>query len=100
MSGSKGITLSSSRERQETSRGNPRQRKKVIRVKVKKFDVLTVPLEVEYENPILGRLFGLFVWLMLVRVKKFNLTMNGKPIFSFYRLIVPRFLKGGGADEE
>jgi hypothetical protein len=72
----------------------------VIRVKVKKFDVLTVPLEVEYKKPILGRVFGLFIWLMLVRVKKFNLTMNGKPISSFYRLIVPRFLKGGGADAE
>lgn len=69
-------------------------------MKVKKFDVLTVPLEVEYENPILGRLFGLFVWLMLIRFKKFNFTMNGQPVFSFYRLIVPRFLKGGGADAE
>lgn len=69
-------------------------------MKVKKFDVLTVPLEVEYENSVLGRLFSLFAWLMLVRVKKFNLTMNGKPISSFYRLIVPRFLKGGGDDAE
>lgn len=65
-------------------------------MKVKKFDVLTVPLEVEYENPVFGRLFGLFAWLMLVRVKKFNFTMNSQPVFSFYRLIVPRFLKGGG----
>ena len=64
-------------------------------MKVKKFDVLTVPLGVEYENPILGRLFDLFAWLMFVRVKKFNFTMNGQPVFSFYRLIVPRFLKGG-----
>lgn len=100
MSGSKGITLSSSRERRAVSRGNLRQRKKVIRVKVKKFNVLTVPLEVEYKKPILGRVFGLFIWLMVVRVKKFNLTMNGKPIFSFYTLIVPRFLKGGGIDAE
>lgn len=100
MSGSKGITLSSSRERRAVSRGNLRQRKKVIRVKVKKFNVLTVPLEVEYKKPILGRVFGLFIWLMVVRVKKFNLTMNGKPIFSFYTLIVPRFLKGGGDDAE
>lgn len=69
-------------------------------MKVKKFDVLTIPLEVEYKKPILGRVFGLFIWLMLVRVKKFNLTMNGKPISSFYRLIVSRFLKGGGADAE
>lgn len=69
-------------------------------MKMKKFDMLTVPVEVEYENPILGRLFGLFAWLMLVRVKKFNLTINGQPVSSFYRLIVPRFLKGGGADAE
>lgn len=46
-------------------------------MKVKKFNVLTVPLEVEYKKPILRRVFGLFIWLMLVRVKKFNLTMNG-----------------------
>ena len=69
-------------------------------MKVKKFDVLIVPVEVEYKKPILGRLFGLLCWLMVVRVKKFNLTMNGKPIFSFYTLIVPRFLKGGGDDAE
>ena len=96
MSGSKGITLSNSRERQATSRGNPHQRKKVIRVKMKKFDVLIVPVEVEYKKPIRGRLFALFCRLMLVRFKKFDFTMNGQPIFSFYRLIVPRFLKGGG----
>lgn len=69
-------------------------------MKVKKFDVLTVPLEVEYTSPLLGRLFGLAAWLMLVRVKKFNFTLNGKPIFSFWRLIVPRFVKGGASLEE
>lgn len=67
---------------------------------MKKFDVLTVPLEVEYEKPILGWLFGLFCWLMLIRVKKFNVTMNNETIGSFYRLIIPRFLKGGVADAE
>lgn len=69
-------------------------------MKVKKFDVLIVPVEVEYKKPILGRLFGLLCWLMVVRVKKFNFTMNGQPIFSFYRLIIPRFLKGGGDNAE
>ena len=69
-------------------------------MKVKKFDVLIVPLEVEYLKPIMGRLFCLLAWLMLIRFKKFNFTMNGQPVFSFYRLIVPRFLKGGRADEE
>lgn len=68
--------------------------------RVKKFDVLTVPLEVEYKKPILGRVFGLFAWLLLVKFKKFNATMNGQPAFSFYRLIVPRFQKGGGDDAE
>lgn len=68
--------------------------------KIKKFDVVTVPVEVEYINPVLGRLFGLVAWFMLVRVKKFNLTMDNAPVCSFYRLIVPRFLKGGGVCEE
>lgn len=69
-------------------------------MKVKKFNVLTVPLEVEYENPILGRLFCLLCLVMLVRFKKFNFTMNDQPIFNFYRLIIPRFLKGGEDDAE
>lgn len=38
----------------------PRQRKKVIRVTVKKFDVLTVLLEVGYDMRVRGRLLGLF----------------------------------------
>lgn len=69
-------------------------------MKVKKFDILAVPLEVEYKKPILGRLFGLLCWLMLVKVKKFNVTMNNQPVFSFYRLIIPHFLKDGEADAE
>lgn len=44
--------------------------------------------------------FDVFAWLMLVRVKEFNLTVNGKPLSRFYRLIVPRFAKGGDGDEE
>lgn len=68
--------------------------------KVNKFGVLNVPLQVEYPSPIIGRLFSAVAWLMLVRVKKFNITMNNKTVCSFYRLIVPRFVKGGGADAE
>lgn len=67
---------------------------------MKKIDVLPVTLEVEYNSPILGRVFAFFAWLMLVRFKKFNLTMNKKTVCSFYRLIVPRFVKGGGVVEE
>ena len=65
--------------------------------RVKKFDILIVPIEVE---PILGRLFGALAWLMVARVKKFSLTMNGQSVLSFYRLIVPRFLKGGVSGEK
>ncbi len=68
--------------------------------KMRKFEVLIVPVEVEYKKPILGRLYGALVWLMVVRVKKLNFTMNGKSIFYFYRLIVPRFVKGGDSGEE
>lgn len=68
--------------------------------KIRKIDILPVPLEMEYNSPVLGRVFAFFVWLMLVRFKKFNVTMNNKTMCSFYRLIVPRFVKGGGADAE
>lgn len=69
-------------------------------MKMKKIDVLSVPLEVEYKHPLLGRVFAFFVWLMLVRFKKFIFTMNGVPVCSVYRLIIPRFMKGGGICEE
>lgn len=71
--------------------------------KIKKIDILPVTLEVEYKNPILGRVFAFFAWLMLVRFKKFkkfNMTMDNRTVCSFYRLIVPRFVKGGGVVEE
>ncbi len=68
--------------------------------KIKKIDILPVTIEVEYKNPILGRVFASLAWLMLVRFKKSNLTMNNKTVCSFYRLIVPRFVKGGGVVEE
>ncbi len=68
--------------------------------RVKKFDVLHIPVEVEYEKPILGWFFCVLAWLIIIRVKKFNLTMNDKTVCSFYRLIFPRFVKGGEAGEK
>ncbi len=67
--------------------------------RVKKFDVLIVPVEVEYKKPIRGRLFGALAWLMVVRVKKFNLTIKNRTVCRFYRLIIPHFLKGGVSGE-
>ena len=69
-------------------------------MRVKKVDVLPVAVGVKYNRPILGRLFAFLVWIRLVRFKKFNLVVNNKSVCSFYRLIVPRFVKGGGSGEE
>lgn len=69
-------------------------------MKVKKFDILLVSIEVEYVRPVLGRLLGIFYWLMCIRMKKFNVTINREKICSFYRLIIPRFMKGGAPGEE
>ena len=68
--------------------------------KIRKFDVLFVPVEVEYIKPVLGRVIGFTAWVLLIRLKRFNITMNNKPLCSFYRLIIPRFVKGGETDEE
>ena len=65
---------------------------------MKKIDVLPITLEVEYNSPILGRVFTFFAWLRLARFKKFGLTMNNRTVCRFYRLIVPRFVKGGGTN--
>lgn len=69
-------------------------------MRMKKIDVLPVSIEVEYKNPLLGRLFAFFAWFMLIRFKKFTFTMDDVPVCSVYRLIIPRFVKGGGAYEE
>ncbi len=68
--------------------------------KVRKFDTPPVQVEVEYLPPFRGRLFGALAWVFLVRLKKFNLAMGNETVCSFCRLAVPRFAKGGGADEE
>lgn len=72
----------------------------MAKMKMKKFDVLNVPIEVEYVSPVAGRLYGLLAWFMLIRMKKITFTLNEKPIGSVYRLIVPRFVKGGAGVEE
>lgn len=69
-------------------------------MKIKKIDVLPVTIEVYYNRPIFGRVFAFFVWLMFVRFIKFNLPMDNKTVFKFYRIIVPRFVKGCGDDAE
>ena len=69
-------------------------------MKVKKFDILPVTIEAEFEPPCIGDVFAFFARLILMRLRKFSLTMNNVTMCSFYRLIVPRFVKGGEADAE
>ncbi len=63
--------------------------------KVKQFDVLVVPIDVEYTSPLLGRILLPMAWLKLVRVIKFNLTFGNETVCCFYRLVIPYVLKGG-----
>ena len=69
-------------------------------MKVKKIDVLFVPLEVEYKRLLLRWVFAFLAWFMLIRFKKFIFTMNGVPVCSIYRLIIPRFVRGGEKNKE
>lgn len=62
--------------------------------KIKKFDVVSVPVEVEYLKPVLGRVFGVFAWLLMVRFKRFKVMFCNECVGSFYRLIVPRYTRG------
>ena len=71
----------------------------IPKIKVKKFGVLTILCEVEYVNPVLGRLLAFFMWFRTLRIQKCILTMNNAPKYTFYRLIVLKFLKGK-IDEE
>lgn len=67
---------------------------------LKKFEILTVPVEVEYMKPVLGRVYSIFCWLMCARVKRIDIKFINKKVCSHYCLIVPRFLKGGVLSEK
>jgi len=69
-------------------------------MKLKKIKLMRVTVEVEYTKPILGRLLAVLTFLTLIRFQKFTLKKNGKIIDSFYYLIIPRFVKGGGTLEK
>ena len=69
-------------------------------MKMKKFDILTVDIAVEYIRPFWGRVLAFVCWLRLIRLGKFNVKQGSKTIYSCYRLVVPRFVKGGNLNEE
>ena len=57
--------------------------------KVKKIQVFKIPVNVEYNRPVLGRLYWYFMKIRLIKFVKFNVTLLGEPIFSFYGVCVP-----------
>ena len=66
--------------------------------KIKRFDILTVPIKVECKSSLIGWILGVFKCLTQIRVRMFTLTIGGKsisrlcgrkPLPRFYRLIVP-----------
>lgn len=65
-------------------------------MKIKRFEVERVPVEVEYIRPIVGRLYLLFIFFKLIRHVKVQPTINGvracKPI---HILCIPKLKKGG-----
>lgn len=76
------------------------EEKEVQMAKVKKLSIMPVTIEVEYARPILGRMLVTFLRLRWTTLKKINMELNNKIVYSFYALIIPHFVKGGGGGEE
>jgi hypothetical protein len=54
--------------------------------KIKKFEFMVVPVQIEYLKPISGRVFATFALLKCIKLFKFNVYG-----YKFYRLSIPRF---------
>lgn len=57
--------------------------------KVKKIQIIKIPVNVEYKRHVLGRLYWYFMKIRLIKFAKFNVTVLDEPIFSFYGVCVP-----------
>lgn len=54
--------------------------------KIKKFEFMVVPVQIEYLKPISGRVFAIFALLKCIKLFKFNVYGH-----KFYRLSIPKF---------
>ena len=52
--------------------------------KIKKFEFMVVPVQIEYLKPILGRVFATFALLKCIKLFKFNIYG-----YKFYRIRQP-----------
>ena len=66
-------------------------------MKIKKFEIVTLPFDVESNHPMLARLIVLSKIHKLISFGKIQPTLNGKHLGKpFYRLYIPkiRYTKG------
>jgi hypothetical protein len=63
--------------------------------KIKRFELIRVPIQIEYCRPIIGRLYAIYAWFSCVKFfrMKFCFTFNKQQIDSktVYRLAIPQF---------
>lgn len=66
--------------------------------KIKNFQIIQVPVEVEYINPILGRLMAVYAWVRCIKLIKYriNYPILGSPNKTakkdnYYMLAIPKF---------
>lgn len=52
----------------------------------KKFKLLRVPVSVEYQHPIMGRIYGLYCWFKCIKFFKINIHKK-----IYYCLAVPKY---------
>jgi hypothetical protein len=53
--------------------------------KIKKFEFMFVPIQIEYIKPIRGRVYAIFALLKCIKLFKFNIYG-----YEFYCLAIPR----------
>ncbi len=57
--------------------------------KTQTIEIMKVPVEIEYEKPILGRIYWFFVRLKLIRLARVNMTLSGRIVGSILYLCIP-----------
>lgn len=52
----------------------------------KRFKLLRVPVSVEYQHPIMGRIYGLYCWFKCIRAFKISICKK-----NYYYLAIPKY---------
>ena len=72
---------------------------KIKKIKIKRFAIERIPVEVEYIRPIAGRLFLLFHFHRLIKYAKVHPAIWDVPVCKpIYRLYIPKIIATKGGD--